>query len=114
MTDDKTSDAEAGESRSPDEIRADIEATREDLGDTVEALAGKTDVKAKAQDKIAEARRKLTGAKDDLMGKGREASPETAKSAASQASQKARENPLPVAVAGASLIGFALGRWSKG
>ncbi len=42
------------EARTPEEIRADIESTREDLGDTVEALAGKTDVKGRAQSKVDE------------------------------------------------------------
>jgi hypothetical protein len=37
------------EERSPEQIRADIDRTREELGDTVEALAEKTDVKARAQ-----------------------------------------------------------------
>ena len=41
-------------SRSPEEIRADIKETRRDLGDTVEELAAKTDVKAKAQAKADE------------------------------------------------------------
>ena len=42
------------EQRSPEEIRADIEETREELGDTVEQLAAKTDVKAHAQAKAEE------------------------------------------------------------
>lgn len=45
------------EQRSPEEIRADIEETRRDLGDTVEELAAKTDVKAKAQAKADEVKR---------------------------------------------------------
>ena len=40
------------EQRSPEEIRADIKDTREELGDTVEQLAAKTDVKAHAQAKV--------------------------------------------------------------
>ena len=42
---------EAQETRSPEEIRADIEQTREEVGDTVEALAAKTDVKAQARER---------------------------------------------------------------
>ena len=38
--------------RTPDQIRVDIEETRQDLGDTVEQLAAKTDVKAHAQAKV--------------------------------------------------------------
>jgi uncharacterized protein (TIGR03382 family) len=35
--------------RSPEEIEAEIEASREELGETVSALAEKTDVKRQAQ-----------------------------------------------------------------
>ena len=42
------------ETRSPEEIRADIEQTRAEVGDTVEALAAKTDVKAQAKAKVEE------------------------------------------------------------
>jgi hypothetical protein len=42
--------------RTPEQIRADIEETRRDLGDTVEELAAKTDVKARAEAKADEIR----------------------------------------------------------
>jgi hypothetical protein len=45
-------DEESG--RTPDQIRVDIEETRQDLGDTVEQLAAKTDVKAQAEAKADE------------------------------------------------------------
>ncbi|MEU6889786.1 DUF3618 domain-containing protein [Streptomyces viridosporus] len=38
---------------SPDELREQVEQTREEHGQTVEALAAKTDVKSRAQDKAA-------------------------------------------------------------
>ncbi|MBO1334518.1 DUF3618 domain-containing protein [Streptomyces sp. VRA16 Mangrove soil] len=38
----------------PEELRAQIERTRADLGDTVEALAAKADVKGRAKDKAAQ------------------------------------------------------------
>ena len=40
--------------RAPEEIREEIDETREDLGDTVEALAAKTDVKARGKEKADE------------------------------------------------------------
>lgn len=72
------------ESREPEEIRDDIEQTREELGDTVAAMAEKTDVKKQAQAKA-----------EELKG---------------QAQQIAQENPMPMALAGAFLAGFLLGR----
>jgi hypothetical protein len=56
----RTSGPEVGgqqDQRSPEEIRADIEETRRELGDTVEELAAKTDVKAKAHEKADEIKR---------------------------------------------------------
>lgn len=45
-----------GQPRSAHEIRADIEQTRQEMGETVEALAAKTDVKAQAQERVAAAK----------------------------------------------------------
>jgi ElaB/YqjD/DUF883 family membrane-anchored ribosome-binding protein len=97
-------------SREPQEIRRDIDSTRRDLGDTVEALAEKTDVKAQTQRKIAEVRQSIDAKRGELMGKARGAPPEGASSAAGSIQQKARENPLPVAVAGAFAAGLIIGR----
>jgi chromosome segregation ATPase len=41
----------------PEQLKQDIEQTREQLGETVEALVAKTDVKAQAKDKVGQ----LTG-----------------------------------------------------
>ena len=51
--------------------------------------------------------------KDELLGKAREASPDSATSAVAATSKKARENPLPVAAAGAFAFGFLAGRLTK-
>jgi ElaB/YqjD/DUF883 family membrane-anchored ribosome-binding protein len=96
--------------RDPQEIRRDIHATRRELGDTVEALAEKTDVKAQTQRKIAEVRQTIDAKRDELMGKTRSATPDSASSAAGSVQQKARENPIPVAIAGAFAAGLIVGR----
>ncbi len=44
--------APVGAAKDPEQIRAEIEATREELGDTVEALAAKADVKKHARERI--------------------------------------------------------------
>jgi hypothetical protein len=41
------------DAQGPEELRAQVEQTRQELGETVEALAAKTDVKARAQQKAA-------------------------------------------------------------
>ncbi len=101
------------EAQDPDQIREEIAATREELGDTVEALAAKTDVKAQARQKMDETKESVTERKDELLGKARHVSPDTATAAASGASQKARENPVPVAALGAFALGFLVGRVSS-
>jgi len=100
------------ETRDPEQIRQEIEATRRELGDTVEALAAKADVKAQAREKVAHAKDSVVHKKDDLLGKAKEVSPDTATSAAGQLSAKVRENPLPVAALGAFAAGFLAGRIS--
>jgi hypothetical protein len=67
----------AGQERSQ-QLRAEIEELREDLGDTAAALAAKTDVKARAQERANEL--KLT------------------------AQTKAKENPKPIAAAAGAFV----------
>jgi ElaB/YqjD/DUF883 family membrane-anchored ribosome-binding protein len=102
-----------GDPQDPAQIQREIEQTREELGNTVEALAQKTDVKAQAKQKVEETKAAVTEKTEELLGKAREASPDGAAAAANQASQKARENPLPVAAVGAFLAGFLAGRITK-
>jgi ElaB/YqjD/DUF883 family membrane-anchored ribosome-binding protein len=106
-------DAPVTDTKDPEQIREEIEATRQELGDTVEALAYKADVKARVRNKIESTKESAAQKKDHLMGTAREASPDSISSGATQATQKARENPLPVAAAGAFVGGFLLGRLTK-
>ena len=123
--------------RTPDEIRSDIEQTREELGDTVEALAAKSDVKARARGRVDEIKASATAKKDELTAKVKDAAPGgggdsdsadradapqdstpsaaanaqvKAKEASQQALTVARENPIPFAVAGSLVLGYLVGR----
>jgi hypothetical protein len=84
------------EQRSPEEIRADIEQTREDLGGTVEALAAKTDVKGQAKAKVESVKEKVSGATDGSV------------------KETAKGNPVPTAAiaafVGGLLVGIVLAR----
>ncbi len=119
------------DTRTPDEIRADIEQTREELADTAAALAEKADVKARAHEKVEETKArisgkveetkaKVTGNVDDAKAKvagtagaakekASDATPESvatgAQQAAGTATTKAKENPIPVSL----IAGFAAG-----
>lgn len=48
------------DTRSAEEIRADIEHTREELADTAAELAQRADVKARAHEKVEEAKAKMS------------------------------------------------------
>jgi Protein of unknown function (DUF3618) len=98
---------------SPAELRAEIERTRQDLGDTVAALAEKTDVKARAKEKVAEVKSNVNDKKTELMGRARESSPDGANSAAVQVRSKAQQNPVPTAALAAFVGGFLFGRITK-
>jgi ElaB/YqjD/DUF883 family membrane-anchored ribosome-binding protein len=87
------------EAKTPAQIRAEIDQTREGLGDTVEALAEKTDVKAQAKAKV-----------DDVREKVRVAAPESPQEGVQQAQALVRQNPKPAAIAGTALVLFVLWR----
>jgi hypothetical protein len=89
------------EPRTPQQIRSDIEATREEVGDTVEALAAKTDVKARAKDRV-----------DELKAKAQSTTPETAQQGGRTVIDTVRSNPAPFVLAGAVAVAFLLGRRS--
>lgn len=104
--------AEAGakESREPEQIREDIEQTREELGETVAAMAGKTDVKQQAQAKAGELKGQAGAKAKELSEKAKEVAPESATEGVQQAQQLAKENPMPLAFAGVFLAGVVFGR----
>jgi ElaB/YqjD/DUF883 family membrane-anchored ribosome-binding protein len=109
------------EQRSPEEIREDIEQTRRELGDTAAAVADKADVKKQAKAKVAgvkekasakadEVKQTATQKREEAAGKAQQATPESVGSAAQQAQQFAQENPVPLAIGGAFVAGFALAK----
>jgi F0F1-type ATP synthase membrane subunit b/b' len=87
------------EARSPKQIRNDIDQTREELGETVAAVADKADVKKQTKTKVQE-----------LGDKAKQAAPDSAGEGVQQAQQFAQTNPVPLAIGGAFLAGFILGR----
>ena len=61
--------ARAGEAPTEAELRRDIAATREDLGETVAALVEKTDVKAQAKSKVQSVKQTALRKKRDVVGR---------------------------------------------
>ena len=72
----------------PDELRRQIEETREELGETVAALSDKADVKAQASAKADEVKEKVHEATD------------AAKAKAGSLTEEAKANPVPFAIGG--------------
>jgi hypothetical protein len=103
--------------KSPEELKREIEETREGLGDTAAALAEKTDVKTRAREKIGGvkqtvAEKKASFTSNSSSGASGAGNPTVAaaSSAATQAKAKAQENPVAAAAIGAFVGGFLLGR----
>ena len=100
----------------PAELRAEIERTRQDLGDTVAALAEKTDVKARAKEKVAEVKTNVNEKKAQLMSRGSGStggSSQAAGTAVTQVKTKAQQNPVPTAALAAFVGGWLFGRITK-
>jgi F0F1-type ATP synthase assembly protein I len=76
--------------RTPDEIRRDIEHTREELADTAAALAERADVKARAHEKVEETRARAHVKVEETKA-------------------KARANPMPPALIAAAVAGVIAG-----
>ena len=102
--------ASEGDNRTPEEIRADIEHTRAEVGDTVEALAAKTDVKAQAKAKVEEIKGNVRQRGEVLKSRAQTTTPDSAQQGGQQVVTKVRENPAPFAIGGAIVLGFLLGR----
>ena len=88
---------------SPEAIEAEIEETREELGDTVAALADKADVKKQANRKVEETKEQAQEKVSEAAESAKQAfgsAPETASQAANRTIAGARENPSAV-IAGA-------------
>jgi hypothetical protein len=111
--------------KSAEQLRVEIQETREDLGDTVEALAAKTDVKARARERAEQLKTTAQRKKQQLFAKagrssaadgeapvtaGNGASPAGGPSAVEQIRGAVRENPVPTAALAAFVGGVAFGR----
>jgi ElaB/YqjD/DUF883 family membrane-anchored ribosome-binding protein len=95
--------------REPEQIRAEIEETREQLGETVEALAEKADVKGQARARVDETKERIRHRAEDAKAKISSASPDQARGAAAGVQHHAKEKPLPYAAGGAFAAGMLFG-----
>jgi ElaB/YqjD/DUF883 family membrane-anchored ribosome-binding protein len=114
----------SGDTRTPDQIRRDIEHTREELADTAAALAERADVKARAHEKLDETKARITGKVDEAKAKvtgtagaakekAADATPasvaDSAQHAADTIAGTARSNPVPMTLAASFAAGVLIG-----
>jgi hypothetical protein len=93
----------------PDHIREDIEETRARMGETVEAIGYKADVKSRLKDRIVERKDAVVRSADSLVSRVGGAVPDgTQVKSSARKVGISRENPLGLAIAGAS-AGFVVG-----
>ena len=85
-----------------DDIREDIEQTRERMGETVEAIGYKTDVKSRVKDNVTEKKDAVVSRVTDAMPDGRQLKSGARKVGIS------KKNPLGLGIA-AMAVGFLVG-----
>ena len=93
----------------PDQIRNEIEATRERMGETVDALGHKADVPGRVKENLADKRDRLKQQMSGASGKVSGSTPDVDVAGnAKKAAGIAQENPLGLALGGVA-IGFLAG-----
>jgi ElaB/YqjD/DUF883 family membrane-anchored ribosome-binding protein len=89
-----------GQARTPEEIRRDIEHTREELADTAAALVEKADVKARAHEKLDETKVRAHEKLDETKAK--------VSHKLDDAKAQAQSNPMPPAMIAAAVAGVVV------
>ena len=94
------------EEKTPEEMRAEIDRTRGELGDTVAAVAEKTDVKKQAQDKVQEVKAQTQEKVEDVKAQAATKTEEAKR----HARTLAEERPAALAIGAAVAVLFVLWR----
>lgn len=94
-----------------EQLREEIERTREHLGETVEQLAAKADVKGRAQARAAELAGQVTRQARSAVAQGREQAARASKQGAGAA--RKYQVPLSAAVAAGLLAAVAFIVWQR-
>lgn len=94
----------------PDQIRADIERTREELGQTVEALSAKLDVKTRTKERIVSLRENAQQRVDQGRLKATELTANAKETAARNQEQLRIAVPVVVAVGAGTTVAVLLWR----
>lgn len=104
------SPSDQGEQPTAEELRADIEQAREELGETVEALAGKADVKARSRAALEQRKQQARAKGDELKERiglddaGGDDVGEKLRTTGATAKTAAERNPVPTALGVAATV----------
>lgn len=91
------------------QLREEIERTREHLGATVEELAARLDVKSRAKAEAAELTTKLKRA----SSQARQAAPGYAREMLAQGTKKARDQRMALSIAAGLVVAVSLVIWQR-
>jgi ElaB/YqjD/DUF883 family membrane-anchored ribosome-binding protein len=117
MTTDHTPPPEPGPDAGIDAIQADIEQTRESLGETIEALAAKADVKGRAEDKVAETKdtivEKASDTKQVIVEKAHVAQTKAHDAVTDNTGSVKPTVPIAAAIAAAAVVVIGVVVWRR-
>jgi hypothetical protein len=91
-------------------VRAAIAHDRAELADTVQALVQKTDVKERVRATVTEKAEELHQRAGEVGERLRNATPEDAQDALGAAAQRAKQQPVVLALVGVFVLGILIGR----
>lgn len=105
---------ELGKDASADEIEADIERTREQLGETVDALTNKLDVKSRARDKVADAKDRAATQVDTAKAQGSRLVAQARDAATDEDGDTRPAVPVAAGLVGAGIVLLVFLTWRRG
>lgn len=111
MTDADQGKPEPGPDASVDDIQADIEATRSELGDTVEALSAKLDVKEQAKQKVEDTKDLIAHKAETVLSKGSDVGSHVANAATDAEGSVRPVVPVAAVALIAVIVGFVV--WKR-
>ena len=113
MTDPEPGKPEPGPDAGVEDIQADIEATRSELGQTVEALSAKLDVKHQAKQKVDDTKELIADKAQDVRSKGSEVGSQVVNAATDDKGSIRPAVPVAALALVAVIVGVVIWRASQ-
>ena len=108
---------EPGSDAGIDDIQADIEHTREELGETIEALSAKADVKGRVKHKVADTKDRITETPSetkDVVVENAHAAQSAARDAVTDSTGSVKPGvPIAALIAAAAILAISVAVWRR-